>query len=217
MPDSSADQLSVVREHLRDALRIASLRELSREIGISHTALAGFVREDSPRQPYGIGARKLLNWAAQKGLIPSPPWGFRQVRESFQDADSLVQAMTGGARMTDASLKRIREHLRTLSYAGLDEVRLHACEELLRGSPFMSLRSFGAPVTDADIITEVDRAFRFIREVLEEEGLRFEPDEEEQPPRPPTPTVDEAEEEAAIARQLPDPPAPAQKKEKRRA
>lgn len=182
MSDAIQQAIEKVREELRRRVALSALRRVAAEIGISHTALAGFVREESPRDPYGIGRRRLLEWGVRHGVLDkvelSGPLPWRPLASVVAEA---ATEYAGRPALTEEGLRQIRAHIRTLSEAGLDEYRLFAVEDLLRRNPFEALRASPAGAQGRDEIGDIDRAFRYIADVLSDEGFAISLQEEKDP------------------------------------
>jgi len=167
-----AGRLELVRDRAREEVAKSSLRRVAKEIGISHTALAGFVRADSPREPYGHGKSKLLAWGEENGII------YRRSRESrpisFFVGEMLEHIEQPQRRPSQAVLDRIRVHHKTLYAAGANSPLCGAVDELLAHNPFYTLRSHHQDLSDVDRIRDVDRTFAYVCELLIDEGFKLE-------------------------------------------
>jgi hypothetical protein len=146
-----------------------------------------------------------------RGAIPKVSIGSsRTIGDLTRD---LVADLRSRNQSSVEGLTRIRKHLRRLSSGGVGEAVLLAAESLMRENPFAQVHDdLRRKRSVEDEIAEIDRCFRYIREVLEDEGYDFAYDPDAQPdPSPdsddatPYVDVDEAEEAEAILDQLPPP------------
>jgi hypothetical protein len=223
LSDAIQQAIEKVREELRHRVALSSLRRVATEIGISHTALAGFVRDEGPREPYGIGRRRLLEWGVRHGVLDkeqlSGPSPWRPLAAAVAEAASEYGRRPA---LTEEGLRQIRVHLRALSEAGLDEYRLFAVEDLLRKNPFEALRASPAGAQGRDEIGDINRAFRYIADVLSDEGFAISLEESDPTDRSPeelSRAFDEGEAEAEllarVQRQRPEPKPKPQGKKRR--
>lgn len=214
MTEKSDQHLEAVRAFAREEVSRSSLRPVAEAIGISHTALAGFIRDDSPRTPYEYSRRKLLRWGMARGAIPKVAiGGGHSIGDLTRD---LIEDMRARGKPSKEALTRIRRHLRRLNAGGVGESILLAAETLMRENPFLQLHQDFLKRRDvADELADIDRCFQYICETLEEEGydFSFDPDADE----PASPSIEQAAAEAEVLRQLPDLPPLEQKPGKRRA
>lgn len=60
--------IEAARDAVRAAVQRASIRAVASEIGVSHSALATFVRQANPTDPMGQTRQHILTWAERRGL-----------------------------------------------------------------------------------------------------------------------------------------------------
>lgn len=208
--------LEVVRLHARSAVAESSLRAVAKLIGISHTALAGFVRPNEPRQPYGLGRSKLLAWGEQSGVIKRPRRGWHRLSSYMP----RLEDPEAERELSQDAFDHIRRRIKALYAAGASSPVCGAVSDLLQWNDFFALRSYQRTRTDIDIKRDADRAFAFACEMLIDEGyplhdllraIRRETEANASVP------IERAEAEAEVLRRLPALPPPEKKKGKRRA
>lgn len=220
MTEDPKKHLETVRDYARRLVAQSSLRPVAEEIEISHTALAGFIRSESPREPYGVGRRRLILWGIKKGVIPEAAWERKGWRKLGDLAEEAAREIREPRQPGAEELARIRKHLRRMSAGQVGEMRLIMAERMMCDDLMAPIRiDQRKEVPLDDRLAWIDRTFRFICETLEDEGYDFSYD----PDAPANPieesedasqyvSEDEAEEAEGILDQLPPLPKPETKR-----
>lgn len=166
-------ELAQIRDYARARVREASLRLVAKEVGIAHTTLRDFIREPDPREPYGVGRRRLMIWARERGVIPAVrSRGFAPVAEGAAKAAARARDTRQIRPPTDAVLTRIRQHLRALREGGATEEHLLLAEQEMRGGDLVHLRDQDPrDRTEEDWLYDVDVIYETERRLLEREGI----------------------------------------------
>jgi hypothetical protein len=156
------EQLEAVRRAARDAIASSSLRAVAKEIGVAHSTLREFTREDSPRDPYGVGRRRLLAWGEARGVVPR-----RRVSEQGPG-----WAVSPAPRIPPRAYQLVFEYCKLLDEAGVPEEQVEEARRLMGGETFNTLRKhMNDERTEDGWVKDVKAAWAFIKDTLRAQGF----------------------------------------------
>lgn len=87
-----------LRQAVREAVRRTSARHVAREIGVAHTLIAAYVRDNDPSNPYGPTLARIAEWVATGG-----------VRAPFNEREAAAGKFEALAKWADDMAKAARQ------------------------------------------------------------------------------------------------------------
>lgn len=159
--------LELMREEARGAVERSGLREIARQIGMSHTGLRDFIATPNPRTPYGAIRWRLKRWAVLRGVALSdtdltPP--------TVQRADASPKAVP--ATIPPRAYKLIYDYTQILAAAGVPDEAIDEARRLMSGQTFNTLRAHMIDDRDEEgWVKDVKAAWALIKSELRRQGF----------------------------------------------